>query len=57
MARRINPKLAPRFFGPFPILERVGVVSYKLKLLEGARVHLVFHVSQLKKVVGIILLM
>ena len=26
VARRINPKLAPRFFGPFPILESWGCV-------------------------------
>ena len=52
MARRINPKVVHRFFGPLPILERVGVVSYKLKLPEGASVHPIFHVSQLKKVKG-----
>ncbi|KAI5436155.1 hypothetical protein KIW84_022565 [Lathyrus oleraceus] len=49
VARRINQKLAPRYFGPYPILARVGAVSYRLKLPESARIHSVFHVSQLKK--------
>ena len=43
-------KLSPRFIGPFEVLERVGVVSYRLALppsLSG--VHEVFHVSMLRK--------
>ena len=43
-------KLAPRYVGPFKILERHGEVAYQLELLERlSGVHDVFHVSQLKK--------
>ncbi|GJR50976.1 hypothetical protein Tco_1401497 [Tanacetum coccineum] len=43
-------KLAPRFVGPFEIIERIGPVDYRLDLpkeLNG--VHDTFHVSNLKK--------
>ncbi|GKB45746.1 putative reverse transcriptase domain-containing protein [Tanacetum coccineum] len=43
-------KLAPRFVGPFEIIEKVGPVAYRLDLpeeLDG--VHDTFHVSNLKK--------
>lgn len=47
VACRINPKLSTCYFGPSKILSRVGEVAYKLKLPESARVHPVFHLSQL----------
>ncbi|GKD55988.1 hypothetical protein Tco_1289375 [Tanacetum coccineum] len=43
-------KLNPRYIGAFKILERIGPVAYKLKLLKELRnVHNTFHVSNLKK--------
>ncbi|GJR24481.1 putative reverse transcriptase domain-containing protein [Tanacetum coccineum] len=43
-------KLAPRFVRPFEILKRIGLVAYRLRLLEElSSVHDTFHVSNLKK--------
>nr|GFA32707.1 retrotransposon protein, putative [Tanacetum cinerariifolium] len=43
-------KLAPRYVGPFEILERIGPVAYRLRLPEElSEVHDTFHVSNLKK--------
>nr|XP_009605310.1 uncharacterized protein LOC104099881 [Nicotiana tomentosiformis] len=43
-------EFSPRFIGSFEILERVGEVAYKLEFSPSlAWVHLVFHVSMLRK--------
>ena len=45
-------KLKPRYMGPYPILERIGAVAYRLGLsAELSDFHDVFHVSVLRKVV------
>ncbi|GJS66987.1 reverse transcriptase domain-containing protein [Tanacetum coccineum] len=47
---RKKGKLAPRYVGPFEILERIGPVAYRLRLPEElSGVHDTFHVSNLKK--------
>ncbi|GJY51208.1 putative reverse transcriptase domain-containing protein [Tanacetum coccineum] len=43
-------KLAPRYVGPFEILERIGLVVYRLSLpQELSSIHNTYHVSNLKK--------
>ena len=47
---RVKRKLAPRYVGPYKIIERSGRVAYKLQLpLEMRAIFNVFHVSQLKR--------
>jgi hypothetical protein len=53
VALRKNQKLGMRYFGPFEIIARVGEVAYKLKLPEHAKIHPVFHISQLKPFKGV----
>ena len=46
-------KLAPRYIRPFEIRSRVGEVAYRLVLPpELSRIHLVFHVSILRKYIS-----
>ena len=43
-------KLSPRFIDPYKILERVGLVAYRLALpLKLAKLHDLFHVSMLRR--------
>ncbi|WVZ50093.1 hypothetical protein U9M48_001383 [Paspalum notatum var. saurae] len=47
---KVKGKLAPRYIGPFKIIDRKGEVAYQLELPDRlSGVHDVFHVSQLKK--------
>ena len=46
-------KLAPRYIGPFEIVERIGMVAYRLALPPNmSQVHPVFHVSMLRKYIS-----
>ena len=45
-------KLSPKYYGPYKVLQKIGTMSYKLELLASSRVHPIFHVSCLKKVIG-----
>jgi transposase InsO family protein len=49
IADRASHKLAFRFFGPFQVEGRVGMVSYKLKLPPKTLIHPVVHVSLLRQ--------
>jgi hypothetical protein len=47
---KVKGKLAPRYVGPFKIIDCKGEVAYQLELPPYlSDVHDVFHVSQLKK--------
>ena len=44
-------KLSPKYYGPNKVLQKIGTMAYKLELPASSRVHPVFHVSCLKKII------
>lgn len=52
MARRHSMKLAPRFFGPYEVLAKIGSNAYRLALPAASKIHDVFYVSKLRKHLG-----
>ena len=50
----VKGKLAPRYVGPYEIIEECGHVAYRLRLPSRlAAIHDVFHISQLKKCIRV----
>ena len=44
--------MAPKFYGPYQITKKISPVAYELHLPDKSRIHNVFHVSCLKKMLG-----
>lgn len=54
LAKRPFEKLAAKFYGPFEVVKKIGLVAYELKLPSTSKLHPVFHVSQLRRAMGLI---
>lgn len=52
LAKRPFEKLLARFYEPFKVVEKIDSAGYKLELPPTAKIHPVFHLSQLKKALG-----
>ena len=45
LARKKWEKLAPKYYGPYKIIEEIGEVVYRLMLPSEAIIHSVFYIS------------
>jgi hypothetical protein len=45
-------KLASKYHGPYKVLQIIRIMAHKLDLAPSSRVHPIFHVSFLKKVIN-----
>jgi hypothetical protein len=44
-------KLAPKYYGPYNVFQRIGSMAYRLEFPPYSCVHPFFHVSCLKKII------
>ena len=47
-----SKSIKPRFYGPYKHIRKVGEEAYELELPMGRKIHNVFHVSCINKVIG-----
>ena len=45
-------KLSPKYYGLYKVLQKIGTMACKLELPAASRLHPIFHVPCLKKVIG-----
>lgn len=52
VGKRSCEKLSPRYYGPFKVASKVGIVAYILELSHAAAIHPMFQASQLRNAIG-----
>jgi len=52
LKNKVPMKLSLKLYGPYKIIKHIGQVAYNLAFPTHSKIHPVFHVSCLKKVVG-----
>lgn len=52
VVQRSSHNISPKYYEPYKIIDKIGAMAYRLQLPSASQVHPVFHVSQLKRLVG-----